>query len=56
MSKIKISGHQLSKLQKQSEDLSNEISNDKIQIAAKEKELQILQEAIASLEKLGKSE
>jgi len=51
--KVKVSGRELAKLQRQSEELFQEILADKINVAAKEKELEILREAIASLEKLG---
>lgn len=53
--KVKVSGHQISKLQKQAEELTNEISNDKISVAEKERELKVLQDAIAALQKLGES-
>jgi len=53
MGKVKVSGYQIAKLQKQAEDLRSEIINDKTHIDAKEKELTILLEAITSLQKLG---
>jgi len=52
MGKIKVSGHQIAKLQKQAEELKNEIINDKAEVIKKDEELKVLNEAIASLQKL----
>lgn len=48
MSKVKISGHQIQKLQKQEQNLIDEIGNDEFEIAAKKKELEVLQKAVSS--------